>query len=180
MNRNCETIDTPFHLADTLHNMSLNSTSHDVNQHPEGLQKDAITEGIDEEKNDPLSVKNNSLSVKNDSFAEKNDPLSVAYRSASVDEDVRQLFPSSVGLHFTGRSARNALIRRAESPVKASIPSDMIQSPRKIKAAVYFVNKWLLDCVQDLGRAVAVLGLVFWITEQPMIDDKVRFFILIL
>jgi hypothetical protein len=41
-----------------------------------------------------------------------------------------------------------------------------------VKNAAFLINKWLLDCVQELGRAAAVLGMVFWITDQPAIDPQ--------
>ena len=34
------------------------------------------------------------------------------------------------------------------------------------------VNKWLQDSVQELGKASVVLGLAFWITEQPRIESN--------
>ena len=38
--------------------------------------------------------------------------------------------------------------------------------------AVHVVNKWLQDSVQELGKASVVLGLAFWITEQPRIESN--------
>ena len=38
--------------------------------------------------------------------------------------------------------------------------------------AVHVVNKWLKDSVQELGKASVVLGLAFWITEQPKIESN--------
>ena len=38
--------------------------------------------------------------------------------------------------------------------------------------AVHVVNKWLKDSVQELGKASVVLGLAFWITEQPRIESN--------
>jgi hypothetical protein len=34
------------------------------------------------------------------------------------------------------------------------------------------VNKWLLDSIQELGRASMVLGLAFWMTEQPSLGSE--------
>ena len=36
--------------------------------------------------------------------------------------------------------------------------------------AVHVVNKWLKDSVQELGKASVVLGLAFWMTEQPHLE----------
>ena len=44
--------------------------------------------------------------------------------------------------------------------------------PSDVKIAAFLINKWLLDCVQELGRAAAVLGMAFWITDQPAIDPQ--------
>ena len=56
------------------------------------------------------------------------------------------------------------------TPAPANIrrdPATLATHQRKYKTAVSKVNKWLLDSIQELGRASMVLGLAFWITEQP-------------
>ena len=62
--------------------------------------------------------------------------------------------------------------RKGFSPTRAAWQADVRpKTAAEVKAAVFCVNKWLLDCVQELGRAAAVLGLVFWIIDQPVIDQ---------
>jgi hypothetical protein len=71
-----------------------------------------------------------------------------------------------------GLDARNKG-RRGFSPTRAAWQAEARpKTASEIKAAVFCVNKWLLDCVQELGRAAAVLGLVFWITDQAVIDQS--------
>ena len=39
-----------------------------------------------------------------------------------------------------------------------------------MNSTVFVVNKWLHDSVQELGKAAVVLGLAFWMTEQPHLE----------
>ena len=37
---------------------------------------------------------------------------------------------------------------------------------------MFHVNKWLSESVQELGRAAVILGLAFWMTEQPSLEHN--------
>ena len=60
-------------------------------------------------------------------------------------------------------------------PPSASLPPLVPPSPLTLHSLslppLCSPPQWLLDCVQELGRAAAVLGLVFWITDQTTIDQ---------
>jgi hypothetical protein len=91
------------------------------------------------------------------------------FRASSVGPPSTGTFPGRLYIvpqKIGGNTVQ--LIRKGKDP-KDSLKA---LANKELKVHVLLVNKWLLDTIQDLGRASTVLGQAFLITEKSSLDKK--------